>query len=481
MLKVLFSFILTQSIVFACALCSVYSPQTKVAINVNSTDTKINSIDVKWVITKEFTDQLKQIYDTNLDDKLDEYEMKFIQKALVDYASIKNFMTHISYGEVIDKQNSDLVKVSSYKAKIIDGILHFFYTIDVDYDIKNDYALYIKINDDENYFVLLLEKNYLNFKNKAKISKIVDTQSVIFHIANATTYEKAKHTEEKIVKKEEIKKEDLKPKQEKEQTLLDKFVQKVKKYLVAVQKGDNLALFTLLFVSFIYGIIHALGPGHGKTLAFSYFTSNKSSYSKAFIISLASAFVHIIGALILVSISVFILQSVLNSFVSDSVKILTQISAVMIMLLAFYILLQKLNNKGCSCSSCSTKSSNTISFSTTNNNILLKANDKIDFQNLKRKKRSDLYFVLTAGLIPCPGTVILFIYAFILKTYFAVLLASIAISFGMGLVIFASSFLGVSLHKLSSKSHRFTYILEIISPIIMFILGLFLLFSSNSL
>ncbi|PPK60534.1 ABC-type nickel/cobalt efflux system permease component RcnA [Malaciobacter marinus] len=480
MLKFLLSFLLTQSIVFACALCSVYSPQTKVAINVNSTDTKIKSIDVKWVITKEFTDQLKQIYDTNLDNKLDEYEMKFIQKALVDYASIKNFMTHISYGEVIDKQNSDLVKVSSYEAKIIDGILHFFYTIDVDYDIKNDYALYIKINDDENYFVLLLEKNYLNFKNKAKISKIVDTQSVIFHISNVATYEKAKHTEEKIVKKEEIKKENLKPKQEKEKTLLDKFVQKVKKYLVAVQKGDNLALFTLLFVSFIYGIIHALGPGHGKTLAFSYFTSNKSSYSKAFIISLASAFVHIVGALILVSISVFILQSVLNSFVSDSVKILTQISAVMIMLLAFYILLQKLNNKGCSCSSCSTKNSNAISFSTSSS-LSLKANDKIDFQNLKKKKRSDLYFVLTAGLIPCPGTVILFIYAFILKTYFAVLLASIAISLGMGLVIFASSFLGVSLHKLSSKSHRFTYILEIISPIIMFILGLFLLFSSNSL
>lgn len=88
---------------------------------------------------------------------------------------------------------------------------------------------------------------------------------------------------------------------------------------------------------------------------------------------------------------------------------------------------------------------------------------------------------MTAGLIPCPGTVILFIYAFVLKTYFAVLLASIAISFGMGLVIFASSFLGVSLHKLSAKSHKLTYILEIVSPIIMFILGLFLLFSSNSL
>ncbi|MFV0564003.1 hypothetical protein [Malaciobacter mytili] len=143
------------------------------------------------------------------------------------------------------------------------------------------------------------------------------------------------------------------------------------------------------------------------------------------------------------------------------------------MLLAFYILLQKLNNKGCSCSSCSNKG---ISWSIKPSNNL-KANNNISFQ--KSNKKSDLYFILTAGLIPCPGTVILFIYAFVLKTYFAVILASFSISLGMGLVIFASSFLGVSLHKLSDKSHKLTNLLELISPIIMFILGLLLLFSAK--
>jgi len=72
-----------------------------------------------------------------------------------------------------------------------------------------------------------------------------------------------------------------------------------------------------------------------------------------------------------------------------------------------------------------------------------------------------LIFVLTAGIIPCPGTVLLFVYAFLLKTYFAVILASISISLGMALVIFASSFLGVSLNKASSKSKKLVNILEI--------------------
>lgn len=464
MLRYLYILFITQSIVFSCALCTIYSPETKVSLKVNSTDTKITSMDVTWILTPEFTNQLKEIYDTNLDNTLNKNELELIQKAFVDYATLKNFMTHISYGQTINKEVSDKVEVYKYETKIINGILHFFYSIKLDYNIQNDYSFYVSINDDENYFVLLLQKDYLVFKNKAKIAKTVDNQSVVFLISNANII---KNEEKKEIKSEQ------KLKEEKEPTLLDKFILEVKKYLLEVQKGNTLALFTLLFVSFIYGIIHALGPGHGKTLAFSYFTSNKSSYKKAFIISLSSAFIHILTALILVFISVFILESLLSNFVNDSIKALTQISAVLIMLLAFYILLQKLNNKGCSCSSCSNKG---ISWSIKPSNNL-KANNNISFQ--KSNKKSDLYFILTAGLIPCPGTVILFIYAFVLKTYFAVILASFSISLGMGLVIFASSFLGVSLHKLSDKSHKLTNLLELISPIIMFILGLLLLFSAK--
>ena len=97
----------------------------------------------------------------------------------------------------------------------------------------------------------------------------------------------------------------------------------------------------------------------------------------------------------------------------------------------------------------------------------------------KRSKKQDLIFVLTAGIIPCPGTVLLFVYAFLLKTYFAVILASISISLGMATVIFASSFLGVTLHKVSNKSQKFANILEIVAPIFMFILALVLLLNSK--
>lgn len=274
---------------------------------------------------------------------------------------------------------------------------------------------------------------------------------------------------EEIVKLDEVKKEE---------TYLEKFSIKVKEYLLKIENGDDYALFILLGISFIYGMIHALGPGHGKSLAFSYFASNKSSYLKAFWVSQAGAFVHIIGALILVMVSVFILQSMLNNFVNDSVEILTKVSAVMIVLLALYILYNKLNNKSCSCSSCcstETPSINSNSLWSTQKPNSVNNNAKLKPSFMKK----DLYFVLTAGLIPCPGTVVLFIYAFILKTYFAVILASIFISIGMGVVIFASSFLGVSVNNLSQKSHKITNTLEILAPLFMILLGVLLFLNAN--
>jgi nickel/cobalt exporter len=95
----------------------------------------------------------------------------------------------------------------------------------------------------------------------------------------------------KILEKEQVLEEKVN-----EETLLDKFTQNVKIYLVNIEKGeDKWALFFLLIASFLYGVLHALGPGHGKALAFSYFSSQKSSYFQAFgLFHLATAFVHIL-------------------------------------------------------------------------------------------------------------------------------------------------------------------------------------------
>lgn len=446
---------------YGCALCTLYSPETQVSINIDSSEEKIKNAKITWVLTKEFTKQLEEVYDLNQNSYLDKDELIPVQKALIDYIKPKNFLTHISYSDKIDEENSKEIVVDKYKTYVKNSLLHFEYILKLYYDVKKENVLYININDDENYFILLIAQKAVKFKAPFEVKTVYTRQSVAFYLNPSN----AKSEEQTSKNKEEIKVNTQKP----AETMLSLYTKKIKEYLIKIEKGDNYALIMLLFISFVYGIIHAMGPGHGKSLAFSYFSANKSSFKKAFFISQASAFIHIIGALILVLVSVFILESILNSFVSDSVEILTKVSAVLIMILAIYILYNKLNNKACSCSCCSSEPKSAWSTTAPQKSTKLKPNFV----------KKDLYFVLTAGLIPCPGTVILFIYAFILKTYWAVLLASLFISLGMGIVIFASSFLGVSLNKISSKSHTVTNILEIASPVIMFILGVLLFLNAS--
>lgn len=483
--KLFILLIISSHTLFGCAICTLYSPETLVSIEVKADENRIKTANITWVLSKEFTDQLKEIYDQNQDNNLLKDELIPIEDSIVDYVKDKNYLVHISYDKIIDKEYSKKAIIKSKKTYVKNGLLHFNYLLSLDYEIKKDNILYLNIEDDENYFVLLLAKNGIKFDAPFKTEQVLNKQSVAFYTNSSliknSDEEIQKVKLEKLEKLEDVVNQDEEELQKlevkKEETYLEKFSIKVKEYLIKIEKGDDYALFILLGISFIYGMIHALGPGHGKSLAFSYFASNKSSYLKAFWVSQASAFVHIIGALILVMVSVFILQSMLNNFVNDSVEILTKVSALMIILLAIYILYNKLNNKDCSCSSCCSSEAPVTSSSpwstqkpkTVNNNTKLKPNFM----------KKDLYFVLTAGLIPCPGTVVLFIYAFILKTYFAVILASIFISLGMGLVIFVSSFLGVSVHNLSERSHKITNALEILAPVVMLLLGILLFLNAD--
>lgn len=467
-----------KSILFGCSLCSIYTPKTHVSIQIKADKENIKTLKVNWVFANEFTKELLQIYDTNLNATFDEKELAIIETALTDYLKPKNFITSISYDKQINEK-SNFFEIKDYKMSYKNSTLSFEYNIDLNYKIYDKNILYIKIIDEQNYFdIVFADKKQLMYI-PYKISKTTNMNDVSFLIDAPTLISKQENTKEEIVE-EKIESKEIKEEKiaEKTPTILEKFTNNIKKYLTDVQNGDYLALVFLLMASFIYGVIHAFGPGHGKALAFSYFSSQKSSFFEAFVISLVTAFIHILGALFIVLFSVFILQSVLNRFMEDSILYITSFSALIIMFLALYILYRKLSKKSCSC--CCSVDLKTTKFTAVSSNMnFVKAVSNKPVIIPIRSKKQDLIFILTAGIIPCPGTVLLFVYAFLLKTYFAVILASISISLGMAFVLFVSSFLGVSLNKASQKSAKLVNILEITSPIFMFILGLLLFLNAN--
>lgn len=66
------------------------------------------------------------------------------------------------------------------------------------------------------------------------------------------------------------------------------------------QEKDKSIFFTVLLIAFLYGIIHSLGPGHGKLLISSIFLTGKAKLGKGLLAGVIFAFSHSIAGLLLV-------------------------------------------------------------------------------------------------------------------------------------------------------------------------------------
>lgn len=68
----------------------------------------------------------------------------------------------------------------------------------------------------------------------------------------------------------------------------------------ALQDGGIAAAWGLVFISFMYGVFHAAGPGHGKALIGTYMLSHSSVLKKGITLSFAASFVQGLTAIALV-------------------------------------------------------------------------------------------------------------------------------------------------------------------------------------
>ena len=72
---------------------------------------------------------------------------------------------------------------------------------------------------------------------------------------------------------------------------------------IRAAKSDGSAVWTLLAISFAYGIFHAAGPGHGKAVISSYLVANEETARRGIVLSFASALLQALVAVALVAVS----------------------------------------------------------------------------------------------------------------------------------------------------------------------------------
>jgi nickel/cobalt exporter len=78
---------------------------------------------------------------------------------------------------------------------------------------------------------------------------------------------------------------------------------------IRAAKSDGSAVWTLLVISFAYGIFHAAGPGHGKAVISSYLVANQETAKRGIVLSFASALMQSLVAVAIVGICALLLNA----------------------------------------------------------------------------------------------------------------------------------------------------------------------------
>ncbi len=98
---------------------------------------------------------------------------------------------------------------------------------------------------------------------------------------------------------------------------------------IRAAKSDGSAAYTLMGISFLYGIFHAAGPGHGKAVISSYLVANDETWRRGIALSFASAILQAFTAIAIVGIAAVLLNATAH-VMGQTVRVVEMVSYALI-------------------------------------------------------------------------------------------------------------------------------------------------------
>jgi nickel/cobalt transporter (NicO) family protein len=109
-----------------------------------------------------------------------------------------------------------------------------------------------------------------------------------------------------------------------------------------IQAGNALAgALALIGLSFLYGVFHAAGPGHGKAVISSYVVANRATARRGIMLSFASSAMQAVSAIIFVVLLRIVLNTV-SAQTNHAIRLLEIASAVFIIIAGGWLLVTQL-------------------------------------------------------------------------------------------------------------------------------------------
>jgi ABC-type nickel/cobalt efflux system permease component RcnA len=106
---------------------------------------------------------------------------------------------------------------------------------------------------------------------------------------------------------------------------------------IRAAKADGTAVWGLFGLSFLYGVFHAAGPGHGKAVISSYMLANEETWRRGIVLSFASALLQAVVAVLIVGIAAWLLSATARTMCSAE-RIIEIVSYALIALLGARLL-----------------------------------------------------------------------------------------------------------------------------------------------
>ncbi|WP_298752555.1 hypothetical protein, partial [uncultured Arcobacter sp.] len=155
---------------------------------------------------------------------------------------------------------------------------------------------------------------------------------------------------------------------------------------------------TIIAIAFVYGIVHAAGPGHGKAIVASYFLSQGRRLISAFKMGYLVSTIHALSALILTFLIYYLVDGLFSRTFNQSVDIMYKVSGIFIIFVGFYLIYEL------------KKEWNTY--------------EKIE----KTKDKKSYIVALSVGIVPCPGVMTVLFFSLMMGHLVTGILATIAMS-----------------------------------------------------
>ena len=204
----------------------------------------------------------------------------------------------------------------------------------------------------------------------------------------------------------------------------------INRRLIAVRDGQGPGvIFAGLVVAFLYGVFHALGPGHGKTVIVGYFLGRGGSVRLGLGMAAWIALSHVVGAIVVVGLVHAALVNMLATPVEENLW-LRLASYGAILLIGLAMLGMALRER----------------YSAHAHPVHGHDHAHHGHSHSLRGLREQKLLAVAAGFIPCSGAILILVFAFTNGILLMGVLMTLFIALGMGLTLAALGIASVIAH-----------------------------------